>query len=156
MVETKGMDISVLPQIENNDFAGNQEIKNERDVERYLIEPLLEKLEYTEEDWVRQMTLRMGRGEKVYPDYCIGAIEKRGEEKAKMIIEAKYKIINLHKDFSQARSYTLRLQVKKFILESLEGIWIFEPNSNGDYIFEKNHRFNWNELQNPDIFYNFK
>ena len=157
LLKNKGMDISILPKIDKNNFFINEEIKNEKDVETYLIEPLLEKLDYEMDDWLRQMPLTMGRGERNYPDYCIGAIDKKGEEKSKMIIEAKFKINSdkeLEKTYFQAKSYALRLQSKKFVLASLEGIWIFETNTSGDYSLEKNIFFNWNELQEQDKFYN--
>lgn len=156
ILKNKGMDISVLPKIENN-FYVNEELKNERDIEITLVEPLLEKLEYEDSDWLRQMPLTMGRGERNYPDYCIGAINKKGEERAKLIIETKFKIKSdkeLEKAYFQASSYALRLQAKKFVVASLEGIWIFEITSNGDYSLEKKLFFNWNELNEQDKFYN--
>lgn len=47
------------------------EIKTERDVEINLLEPLLKRLGWFREHYIRQMPLRMGRGSTVYPDYAI-------------------------------------------------------------------------------------
>lgn|GEM_PF-6541460 len=68
--------IKLLPKLENIEIQ-TIEIKNERDVEIYLLEPLLEKLGYSQQDWKRQLKVRMGRREKIIPDYVIFPIKKR-------------------------------------------------------------------------------
>ena len=40
------------------------------------------------------MTLRMGRNDRVFPDYALFANDRRGEESARFIWEAKYRIAN--------------------------------------------------------------
>ena len=69
-------------------------LSNERDVEITLLEPLLKRLGFDENDWLRQMTLRMGRNDRVFPDYALFANDRRGEESARFIWEAKYRIAN--------------------------------------------------------------
>lgn len=88
------------------------EILDERDVEMKLLEPLLNRLGWAHEDYVRQMSLRMGRGFNVYPDYVIRPVHTPGYEKGDIIVEAKRTISNqktLEVDRAQARSYARRL-----------------------------------------------
>jgi len=112
LVKSKGFNVNILPEIIGPKLNINADLNIERDVEIYLLEPFLHKLGFTEKDWIRQMSLRMGRGERIYPDYAIKASTKRGEETAEFIWEAKFRITNQKKlleDFFQAKSYALRL-----------------------------------------------
>jgi hypothetical protein len=68
------------------------ELSCERDVEIHLIEPFLQRLGYSDADWIRQMPVKMGRGERNYPDYAVGALATRGEESAQMVLESKYQL----------------------------------------------------------------
>lgn len=149
----KGMDITALPKIEVIKYLSDDIVlKDERDVELYLLEPLLSRLKYEQADWIRQMPIRMGRGERYYPDYCFGAISARGEESAKMLIEAKYSIKStksLKDAYFQAKSYAMRLQADKFVLASKEGLWIYEK-AGSNFDIDKNIHFTWNDIENPD------
>lgn len=151
--EEKGMDIDILPKMEVIKYlAEDIVLKDERDIEVHLIEPLLHKLKYKTTDWIRQMPIRMGRGERNYPDYCIGAVTTRGEESTKMLIEAKYSIKNrklLMDAFFQAKSYAIRLQAEKFMIASKQGLWIYEKKG-GKFNPDKILYFTWNELENAD------
>jgi hypothetical protein len=152
IMERKGQDISLLPRLEPLNYPDSAEINNERDVEKFLIEPFLERLGYTEDDWIRQMSIKMGRGERNYPDYAFGATTKRGEESASMVLEAKYRIgtrKELRDAFYQAKSYALRLQAKRIVLCALDGVWIFEYRRN-DFNLEDFVHKTWNELSHPD------
>lgn len=55
-------------------------LKNEKDVEKNLLEPLLIKIGYKKDDWIRQMKIRMGRGHRIYPDYAIFPHEERNNK----------------------------------------------------------------------------
>ena len=152
-MKKKGQDLSLLPRLEPLSYPDSAEISNERDVEKLLIEPFLEKLGYTEDDWIRQMSIKMGRGERNYPDYAFDATTKRGEESARMVFEAKYRISTrreLRDAFYQAKSYALRLLAKLVVLCAIDGVWIFEYKRNDfhleDFVYRK-----WNELSHPDI-----
>ncbi|MGA2597540.1 MAG: restriction endonuclease subunit R [Bryobacteraceae bacterium] len=121
----KGFDISKLPIPPSHVFDLPEGLENERDVEIQLVEPLLRRLGYTDTDWVRQMPLRMGRGERNFPDYAIDANTKRGEESAALLIEAKYEIATRQQRedaYLQGKSYALRLQASAFLLAAKEGI----------------------------------
>jgi len=153
IAKKKGHDISKLPVVKNPQLSTTAEINNERDVEIYLLEPLLNRLGFTEKDWIRQMSLRMGRGERVYPDYAIKPNTKRGEESAEFIWEAKYRITNpkrLFDDFSRAKSYALRLNSSGLGLVSLEGIWL--SSKQDKFMYKNLKKYSWEEINNPDIF----
>ena len=153
IVKAKGFNGDDLPKISGPQLSINAELNNEHDIEIYLLEPFLLKLGYSEKNWIRQMSLRMGRGERVYPDYAIKAITKRGEESAEFIWEAKFRITNkkqLLEDFFQAKSYALRLNTIGFGLVAMEGIWLSLKKDS--FMFDKILTYSWEEINNPDIF----
>ena len=100
IMAAKGQDVAVLPKPQRVSYLPSDALQDERNVERELVEPLLERLGYTSNDWIRQMPVRMGRGERIYPDYVFGAVQKRGEESAAMVLEAKFSI-SRDKDFAR-------------------------------------------------------
>ena len=107
---------------------------------------------------IREMPVRMGRGERNYPDYCFGAVAKRGEEKASMLVEFKFEIRTqkaLQEAYLQAKSYALRLQAELFIVAAKEGIWIYEQKERG-FQFSEHLHFNWIDLENPDVLYRLR
>ncbi len=153
MMSAKGQDLTSLPRIPRTSFIPSNELVNERDVEIKLVEPLLENLGYTNKDWLRQMPVRMGRGERKYPDYVFQAKQKRGEESATMVLETKYSISrdkDLREAYFQMRSYALRLQSQKAVLAAREGIWVF-ISEKGNFSLENHKKLDWLELSNPDV-----
>lgn len=158
MLEAKGQNIASFPIIKPTSKLDAEDLKDERAVEIRLIEPFLKLLKYKPEDWIRQMAVKMGRGERNYPDYCFGANRKRGEESARMILESKYEIKtqkDLQDAYFQAKSYALRLQAKKFVIAAKEGIWIF-MTKNGNYRVDDHFNCNWVDIENPDILHKLK
>lgn len=155
IMENKGQDLSVLPKIPWSKELPQVDLQDERDVEVHLIEPFLKRLGYNESDWIRQMPVRMGRGERNYPDYVLGAKEKRGEESAKMVLESKYQL-SAHREFIdsfyQTKSYALRLQSKIMIMAAKEGVWVF-PQTEGTFELKKVTHKTWSELNHPDGFH---
>ena len=152
LLEKNGQDISILPRLPHIRFINIDELQNERDVEVKLIEPLLVKLGYSTKDWDRQLSVRMGRGERVYPDYAFGAKKTRGEESARMVLEAKYTLSrerDLREAYFQMRAYALRLQAHQAVLASREGVWVFMPKD-GNFTFDRREHFSWDELEHPD------
>ena len=144
LLEMKGQEMTILPVLQKNNIEIPM-LSNEKDVEEKLLEPLLLKIGYKEYDWQRQMKLRMGRGDKVYPDYVIFPHEERNNESCYWVWEAKYSI-NSHKqleeDFGQAKSYALRLKSFGLGLVSKEGIWLCVP----DYSFGKIRFWSWKQI----------
>jgi hypothetical protein len=155
IIKKKGQLINKLPWIEPYFSIDDNELSCEKDVEEKLIEPLLLKLGYSASEWIRQMPIKMGRGERNYPDYCFQANLKTGEESAKSILEAKFSIRNrkeLSDAYFQAKSYALRLESIIFIIAAKEGIWIFDKNKGQFDINIVNH-YTWNQLEHPDSFH---
>lgn len=155
IMKAKGGDISILPKMDYIDELPPIDLIDENSVEENLVEPLLKRLGYTEKDWIRQMPVRMGRGERIYPDYAFGAHNKKGEESARMILEAKFSLSThrlLTDAYYQAKSYALRLRVKIMLLASKEGLWIFQRKKD-DFYFDNFIHENWNELNHPDEFH---
>ncbi len=152
IMKNKGQNISLLPRLPVSDYLLSVELLNERDIEVHLIEPFLKRLGFKESDWVRQMPVKMGRGERNYPDYAVGAKTKRGEESAKMVLESKYQL-SAHREFTEAfyqtKSYALRLQSKIMAMAAREGIWVFPPD-NGNFDIKKFVYKSWGELNHPD------
>ena len=145
LLEEKGEDISKLPKLSSVDFKPNDFCKNEREVEISIVEPFLLNLNYSEDDWVRQLSVRMGRGERNYPDYVFFAETKKGYEKGKMLLETKFFIKNnkeLEDTFQQAHSYALRLKSEKLVICDKDIIMIYERH-NDSFDRTKYLKFNW-------------
>ena len=158
IMERKGQDISILPRLDVIYDVDEEENlpKDERDVEVCFVEPLLMKLGYEPDNWTRQMAVRMGSGERVFPDYAFFPKQNRGEEQARMILETKYRIRSqkdLFKAYCQAKSYALRLQSSVFVIAAVEGVWIFVLEKNG-FTLEKHIHKTWKEIYHPDTFCN--
>lgn len=154
LIASKQESTESLPNIEPN-ASTKVNILNERDVEIQLVEPFLVRLGFSEKDWIRQMPIKMGRGERNYPDYCFAANNKRGEESAPMLLETKLSITtskNLDDAFIQAKSYALRLQSKVIVVASQESVWIFERN-NGSFDINEHLSYTWYQLNHPDNFH---
>jgi hypothetical protein len=152
ILKSKGQDIGLLPMIKPTTKLASKDLQNERDVEVRLIEPMLKLIGYDEHDWIRQMPIKMGRGERNFPDYCFGAVSKRGEEIATMILESKFELKTqneLQEAYYQTKSYALRLQAEIFIIASKEGIWIYEQK-NRLFKFDDFVHFTWIEVEDPD------
>ncbi len=153
ILKHKNFDISILPSPPKSQFFDDIRIANERDVEQLLVEPLLKRLGFTENDWIRQFPLKMGRGKCYYPDYVLGADTTPGDERAFTLIECKFAIETkkeLKDAFVQAKSYALRLQSEIIILAANRGLWIFNRRKEGfsiDHFLYKT----WKELSHPDI-----
>jgi hypothetical protein len=152
IMAAKGQDISALPRPQAIPLSPSIKLDDERDVEVQLIEPLLERLGYTPDDWVRQMTIRMGRGERNYPDYVFDAKQERGEESAQMILESKFRISGgkeLREAYYQAKSYALRLEAQWLVIAARDGVWVY-PRHRGSFSLNHYHFYDWLGLSHPD------
>ena len=151
LIKKKGQDISNFPYIQDDD-SEIPDVNDERDVELKLIEPLLNKLDFKESDWKRQVSIRMGTGNCYYPDYAIGFNPKKDEETVTMLIEAKYDIPGekaLQEAYAQAQTYARRLQAEIFIVASRNGIWVFQSSGNSFNIGKFTHK-TWKQLKSKD------
>ncbi len=157
ILKTKKFDITKIPTLPKIGLEENIEVANEKEVEEKLVEPFLIKLGYTKKDWQRQIPVRMGRGERVYPDYAIFPKLTKGEESCDFIWEAKFRIINtkqLKEAFFQAKSYALRLNAKGLGLIAQEGIWLSLLEDS--FSFEKIIFYDWKQVNDFDSFSKIK
>lgn len=158
LILQNGGNITSLPQLYSPIFSSNQTVKVERDVELSLIEPFLKEIGYSEQHWVRQLPVRMGRGERNFPDYAFLTNKERNYEVASMLIEAKFWIRNnkeLEETFKQIYSYGLRLSAKILIIADKDAIWIYEKH-NDSFDRTKYTKKYWKELEQADEFANIK
>jgi hypothetical protein len=147
-----------LPQLYSPTFNSNEKLEIERDVEIHLIEPFLKELGYNEQHWIRQLTVRMGRGERNFPDYAFLTKKEKNYEIASMLIESKFWIKNnkeLEETFKQVYSYGLRLSAKVIVIADKDAIWIYEKQ-NDSFDRTKYIKKFWKELEKPDEFNNIK
>lgn len=157
MCMLQGSDINKLPSLESVIFpalASGRDILSEREVEEALVEPLLKRLGYEPgRDWQRQVRVRMGRGEKVFPDYVIGLTGALDQERANLVVESKFRIStakDLRETFLQGRSYAIRLRAKVLVLAALEGIWVMSDD--GEFSLSKADHWSWAQLEVEAIF----
>lgn len=150
LLKSKGQDISILPRLENLEIE-DVVLKNEKDIEKKLLEPLLNKLGYESKNWKKQFAVKMGRKEKIIPDYVLDPVLEKGNESGYWVWEAKYTISShkqLKKDFDQAKSYALRLQSEGLGLISKEGIWLCKNS----FDFKNLKFWNWKQISERDSF----
>ncbi|HQV98031.1 MAG TPA: type I restriction enzyme HsdR N-terminal domain-containing protein, partial [Saprospiraceae bacterium] len=158
LLEKKGAKSCLLPQLYSPSFNSNNKLKNERDVEIHLIEPFLKELGYSEHHWQRQLAVRMGRGERNFPDYAFLTKKEKNYEMASMLIEAKYWIKNnkeLEETFKQVYSYGLRLSAKVIVIADKDAIWIYEK-INESFDRTKYIKKFWKEIEQADEFASIK
>lgn len=128
LLEKKGNKKEFLPSLDDKEIK-DIELENERDVELNLLEPLLNELGFAPKDWERQISLQVGRSEKVIPDYLLHVTKDKHSKSvnADWVWEAKFSIKSneqLQKDFNQVCSYANLVGAKGVGLISKEGIWV--------------------------------
>ncbi len=116
-------DESWFENIENRIFS------SEREVEQYFISPILQKLDYTEEDCAighRLNTYSGVKKERREVDFAVFNGINREKENALMIVEAKSSEKNLTLDsIGQARSYASYLSTPYYIVTNGNQILVF-------------------------------
>lgn len=158
LIKEKGFDIDMLPTPHAPEPPKGIEIHNERDVEVKLLEYYLIQVGYIENrDFIRQLPIRAGRGNRVYPDYALHYNATKGYETAKILIEAKHHLKSnqdLEEAFKQARSYANILESEKIIICDKYGMTIYQKQGS----FDRNNytKIYWEGLKNPDEFNKLK
>lgn len=158
MVKEKGFNIDVLPKLYAPILPKNLSIKKEEDVEKQLLEPLLNSMGwYKNKDFIRQLGIKAGRGHRIFPDYTLHYDNKPGEEKAKVLIEAKLHMKNnqaIEDAFLQAKSYAQLLESSVIVLCDKYYLLVYEKRQS----FERNNykRYTWLDMENPDLFNELK
>ena len=158
MIKAKGFDTETLPKLYAPTLPKNISIANERDVETQLLEPLLNSMEwYENKDFIRQLPIHAGRGHRIFPDYALHYNNKPDEEKAKVLIEAKFYMKNnqeIEEAFLQARSYAHLLESSVIVLCDKECLIVYKKKQSFDR--DNYKKYYWGELQNPDTFNQLK
>lgn len=158
MIKAKRFDTSVLPQIYAPSLPEGIVIKEEKDVEKKLLEPLLNEMGwYEHRDYIRQLPIHAGRGHRIFPDYALHYNNKLEEERAKVLIEAKYHMKNnqeIQSAFLQAFSYAKLLMSSVIVLCDKECLLVYD-NKNG---FNRNRyrKYYWEDMRNPDLYNELK
>jgi hypothetical protein len=159
LLQNKGFDASVLPQLYNPDLEFIGQLKNEKDVEEKLLIPLLNKLGYSETDWTRQLSQKAGRKEKAIPDFVFLPKGEVHFQNAPMIVEAKFDMnsnIERTKSYNQALSYARLMKSSVFGICDKDRLIIYKER-NGYFdrfkpVFEKH----WQSLNDAEIFRQLK
>lgn len=144
---------SALPSLHVTQITANTVIKVERDVEKNLLEPLLNSMGLFEgRDFIRQLSIHAGRGHRVFPDYALHYSDKKNEETAEVIIEAKLEMKNntdIENAFLQARSYAFLLQSKVIVLCDKYNLIVYQSKNKA---FDRNSykKYYWSEFENTD------
>ena len=158
ILKSKEMDVGFLPRLYVPEIAVNEEIKFEEDVERILLEPLLDSMGFKKDkDYIRRLSVKAGRGHRIIADYALHYSNIHDEESAKVLIEAKF-LISSNKEkedaFKQARSYAYLLNSSFIILCDKVCIIVYQKRQS----FDRNDykKFYWAEMNNPDRFRELK
>lgn len=150
IVQTKGYDTSRFPTLYAPKIT-HVNIKLEKDVEEQLLIPLLNSMGMT--DYMRQVPLRAGRGERIFPDFALHCTKTENGYIAKVLIEAKLSMRNkkeVYAAFQQANSYAHLMESPVIILCDREMLLIY-TNEEG---FNRNRykKFFWEDMEDPDNF----
>lgn len=158
MIKGKGFETGNLPKLYVPSLPSNMNIGNERDVEKHLLEPLLNSMGwYENKDFIRQLPIHAGRGHRVFPDYALHYENNPEEEKAYVLIEAKLYMKNnqdVESAFLQARSYAKLLESSVIVLCDKECLLVYEKKQG----FNRNDysKYYWEEIENPDKYNDLK
>lgn len=158
MIKAKGFDTSKLPQIYTPSLPKGIIVKNERDVEVNLLEPLLNNMGWQEhKDYIRQLPIHAGRGHRIFPDYALHYKNKPEEENAKVLIEAKYYMKNnqeIESAFLQAFSYAKLLLSSVIVLCDKECMLVYEKKQG--FSRDRYKKYYWEDMKNPDLYNELK
>lgn len=158
MIKAKGFDINILPKLYAPTLPKNLDIRKEKDVEKLLLERLLNFMDwYENKDFIRELGIKAGRGHRIFPDYALHYDNKPNEEKAKVLIEAKLHMKNnqaIEDAFIQAKSYAQLLESSVIVLCDKYYLFVYEKKQSFDRNSYK--RYTWLDMENPDIFNELK
>ena len=158
MIAAKGGDADSIPKLQTASIPNNFEIKVEKDVEENLLIPLLNSMGIDDLDYKRQIPLKIGRGERVYPDFALHCGKTANGYTAKVLIEAKLYMANnkeREQAFLQGLSYAHLMGASVLIL--CDKLYIYAYDGKQGFDRSNYTRYSWDELQeNPDKFNQLK
>ena len=143
-----------VPLLESVMDSGASTFENEKAVEEKLIKPLIERLGYSEADYVQQLYIEIGNhNHALIPDFVLYPVSSQGHYSGFTVIEAKRSISGkkqLEETKTQVRSYAKLLGVSYAAIASKEKVWIMSVKDDySEAIFEAS----WDELADADVFY---
>jgi len=155
LLTAKGFDNNLLPKLFEPELELDIKPKNEKDVEELLLIPLLIRLGYSNRDWVRQLSQKVGRKEKAIPDFVFLPSGELYFQNSPLIIEAKFDVssnIERTKSYNQALSYARLMKASIFGICDRDRLIIYKEK-NGHFnrfnpIFEKH----WYNINDSNIF----
>jgi hypothetical protein len=159
LLQDKGFDVSVLPQLYNPNLELVGQLKNEKDVEEKLLIPLLNKLGYSETDWTRQLSQKAGRKEKAIPDFVFLPKGEIHFQNAPMIIEAKYDMssnLERTKSYNQALSYARLMKSSVFCICDKDRLMIYKEKKGYFDRFKPVFEKHWQSINDAEIFRQLK
>lgn len=158
MIAAKGGNTDSIPKLQTAFIPNNFDIKIEKDVEENLLIPLLNSMGIDDLDYKRQIPLKIGRGERVYPDFALHCDKNANGYTAKVLIEAKLYMANnkeREQAYLQGLSYAHLMEANVLVLCDKLYVYAYD----GCHGFDRNTyiRYSWNELgSNPDKFNKLK
>lgn len=164
MLESKGFDTSVLPTLYEPNGYTSEDVKNEDDVYKKMVTPLLEEMGWKEGvDFKREVEFAAGHSTTGHamnkrPDYCLHISGTGRELTAKVIIEAKYLMKNsedVKNTFEQGLSYAKWGGSEVLVICDKQFLYVYEKKK-GKFSLSAYERFSWDSLGNLDTFNELK
>ena len=146
-------DIGTLPAAPKVPVFDETDLQVEHDVEVQLLEPLLRRIGFSEEEWTTQYSVRVGRENRSRPDYVIHLDTAGTWPRAAFVFEAKLSVPSKHqlqKDFGQAVAYADLLHARVAALVAREGLWVC-PRISGDFSYSEIKFHDWAELREESV-----
>ena len=159
LLKAKGFDVCVLPQLYSPNLENSVQLQNEKDVEEKLLIPLLEKLDYSETDWTRQLSQKAGRKEKAIPDFVFLPKGEIHFQNAPMVIEAKFDMsssIERTKSYNQALSYARLMKSSVFGICDKDRLIIYKEKKGYFDRFKPIFEKHWQSINDVEIFRQLK
>lgn len=165
ILESKGFDTSVLPQLYEPCKIGDITIELEQDVSDKLVLPLLEQMGWKYgTDFKSEVEFNAGRTKTNHssdkrPDFCLHVVERNDDIEAKVVIEVKKHMKSqkeIHEAFVQGRSYAKWGSVKVLVLVDMKQILVFEIDKNNKFNESKPIKFSWADMEKTDKFAELK
>jgi hypothetical protein len=153
LLAARGLDLTQVPRLPEQAEVDLADLSNERDVELQRVEPLLDRLGIPRDAWVRQLPVRMGVGDRVYPDYAIGVTGTHPELRVHALVEVKYRASGeraWREAFYQAKSYAMRLGAQAFLLAAADGLRLYQRKAD-DFQYEVREAFGWEGLDDQAL-----
>lgn len=165
MLQDKGYDIGLLPNLYEPIKVGDVMIEHEKDVSEQLLVPLLEQMGWKKnEDFQAEVEFNAGRGKTGFasekrPDFLLHIVKTKDDIEAKVAIEVKRHMKNdkeIHANFVQGRSYAKWGAVEVLVLCDMKRILVYKRNKKNRFDENDFIEFSWKDTENPDKFTELK